>query len=407
MRRYAKYLLVFFMPCTAILHGQSVILKPRSGKVRSNNTKTLQQKQKLTPFAYIRVSADMEGTIYLDAKSHNLTSGVPQKLPIPQNTVYYFVTQDEFFETEDMRLRLREHEKGNTIEINLQLADQYAQLRLLRQRELQIEQHLRKVSQQMLRLKGGVIEATPDRGELVVESFSISRYEVSVADFKTFVELSNFEILPAFSDVVHLPNLRALRSKQKVDWRYNANGRLHQAATYDHPVVNVSWQEAMAYCNWLTDQDPVYTYRLPSLAEWEFAAAGGEYGFVYPWGDRLSTVGQYANTADRSLKEDLPAHPGANEGIEDGYAWTCPVTAFEPNGFGIYNLGGNAAEWVMDNYINPTAYLQKTKNQKAYKGGSYFVPAANCKVSNTAGADPSYRNSGIGFRLARKLKIKR
>ena len=102
----------------------------------------------------------------------------------------------------------------------------------------------------------------------------------------------------------------------------------------DHPVVHVSWNDAAAYCRWAGQ-------RLPTEAEWEYAARGGLEQARYPWGDELAPGGRWMCNIWQG------AFPTDNTRA-DGYLGTAPVDAFHPNGFGLYNIAGNVWEWCAD-----------------------------------------------------------
>jgi formylglycine-generating enzyme required for sulfatase activity len=133
--------------------------------------------------------------------------------------------------------------------------------------------------------------------------------------------------------------------------------------TDEHPVVNVSWNDAKKFCEWLGKKGDgkvrIREVRLPGEAEWEFACRAGSKGRFF-FGDDEEEVATYANVADA----DFRAKTGKNRGIKesDGYAFTAPIGMFKPNSFGLYDMHGNAWAWCEDYYGRYTK-LPKENNQ--------------------------------------------
>jgi formylglycine-generating enzyme required for sulfatase activity len=191
------------------------------------------------------------------------------------------------------------------------------------------------------------------------------------------------------------------------DWRHPEGPGSSIDGKDDHPVVQVSWDDAAAYAKWAGK-------RLPTEAEWEFAARGGLDAKRYFWGDDPVSPAR-ANTWQGHFPDENTA--------EDGYRTTCPVRAFGANGYGLFGMAGNVWEWCADRYrsdayaqfgagvaVNPagpeTSYDPRNSygESRVQRGGSFLCHDSYCaryRPSARHGCSPDSGMSHVGFRCAR------
>jgi formylglycine-generating enzyme required for sulfatase activity len=197
----------------------------------------------------------------------------------------------------------------------------------------------------------------------------------------------------------------------------------------DQPVANVGWEDVVQYLNWLSVQDglqPVYEdgpggwtpvrpvrngYRLPTDAEWEWAArfAGQTTGLYYPWGTEPRPPDRSGNYADVSAAQILPVVMNT---YDDGFAASAPVGSYEANAYAIFDLGGNVAEWVQDFYtLDLMESSQPLDDPLGPESGRlHVVRGASWRSATSADLRLAARGSGfearedVGFRIARNLQ---
>ena len=248
--------------------------------------------------------------------------------------------------------------------------------------------------------------------EVRVNPFYIDATTVTNKQFSRFVKESGYETEAerfGWSFVFHLlvPPEIARKLKHKVvgvEWWWKVPGAswkapegrgTHVRERMDHPVTHVSWHDAMAYCAWAGK-------RLPTEAEWEFAARGGLVQQKYAWGNELTPEGQHMCNIWQG------EFPHTNT-AEDGFIGTAPARAFPPNGYGLYNVAGNVWEWCWD-WFSPDYHLTASRDNPAgppsgvnrvMRGGSYLCHASYCnryRVAARTSNTPDSSTGNMGFR---------
>ncbi|MDG2484253.1 MAG: formylglycine-generating enzyme family protein [Flavobacteriaceae bacterium] len=280
-----------------------------------------------------------------------------------------------------------------------------------------------------------------------VDGFYMDETEVTNAQFSRFIQATNYittaerpvdwELIkqqlppgtPKPHDSLLLPgSLLFKKTKESVPnlydfsqwWRWTNGANWKQpegkGSTIDgkdnHPVVHVSYEDAMAYCHWAGR-------RLPTEAEWEFAARGGKRDKIYFWGDLTDKLSSYVNSWEGEFPVDNTQ--------ADGFEKSAPIKTYPPNGYGLYEISGNVWEWTSDWYSSQ--YYQYCKensitnnpkgpkeafnpnnpyiDERIIRGGSFLCNASYCasyRVSSRMATDPNTSLEHLGFRTVMDLK---
>lgn len=219
-----------------------------------------------------------------------------------------------------------------------------------------------------------------------VSSFYIGRYEVTVDQFKQFIDSTGYITDAERRGEAIIFTRKKWRTTKNINWRNNDTGGM---AVASQPVTHVSWNDATEYCKWLSETTGE-KYRLPTEAEWEFAARGGRHTRNAQYNSRASidTLAWFERNA---------------EGCSH------PVGQKMPNELGIYDMLGNAAEWVNDWYKENYYKESPGSNppgaaggiQKVYRGGSWFFDYEYIKPVARYASTPDFTGMSIGFRVAK------
>ena len=250
------------------------------------------------------------------------------------------------------------------------------------------QERLRRIAEltpEMVRIKEGCFRmgsprsetgrfAGEDRHQECVEAFSMGKHEVTFAEYDRFAK---------------------------------ATGR---ARPYDkgwgrgrRPIISVSWHDATAYARWLSGETG-RRYRLPTEAEWEYAARGGRETSRY-WGDDPSQACDYANVADRTLREEFSDSKWTMHACRDGHVHTAPVGEYRANGYGLHDILGNVSEWTCSEYDEGYGGAEQrcasgSDGLRVLRGGSWNFLPRWVRSAYRATLTPNSRNYSLGFRLA-------
>lgn len=217
------------------------------------------------------------------------------------------------------------------------------------------------------------------------------------AVFHLAVKAEKHQILNRVSNVPWWLNVRG------ADWAHPAGPLSHWTDIPDHPVTHVSYNDALAYCAWAGR-------RLPTEAEWEYAARGGLPGQRYPWGNELHN--NAPGTAAHNCNIWQGKFPARND-LDDGYLTTAPVMSFAPNGYGLYQTSGNVWEWCSDWFL-PKYYTTcltagtvedpqgpTIGRGRVMRGGSYLCHDSYCnryRLAARSSNTPDSASANLGFR---------
>jgi formylglycine-generating enzyme required for sulfatase activity len=238
--------------------------------------------------------------------------------------------------------------------------------------------------------------------------FALSRKEVSVAEFRLFVEQTGYQTdaeREGHTSVYKDAYGRNTRSS-KANWQTAFNG--HRGVP-DEPVVHVSWNDATAYVKWLAE----YTgkpYRLPTEAEFEYAMRAGS-SSTYWWGSGSPTELVENTTGDGDRSRRRRTWDLAFSKYSDGYWGPAPVGSFQANGFKLFDMAGNVQEWVEDcwhdSYVRAPsdgrAWVNRGCRRRVVRGGFWGGEPSTARSAYRAHHSPNLRGSSIGFRVARGL----
>ncbi len=242
-------------------------------------------------------------------------------------------------------------------------------------------------------------EYSETQHQVRVSTFYMSKYAVTVAEFRKFVAATGYRTDAEKGGFSTIIADNQLKKEEGVNWRDGVSGKVRPQSEENHPVLHVSWYDAVAYCNWMTAKTGK-TYRLPTEAEREYACRAGT-TTPFNTGESLTAVQSnnsgnypYNNKSKRVFREN-----------------TVSVSSFAPNAWGLYNMHGNVYEccsdWFGDKYYEECKSKGIVENPpgpetgllRVIRGGSWMNYARACRSAYRIGFIPDYGNSLVGFRL--------
>ncbi len=244
------------------------------------------------------------------------------------------------------------------------------------------------------------VDEYPPHPVRITRPFRLARCEVTRGNFQAYVKATGYRT-EAESDAKGGWGWSAEQKKFVQEPRFNwRNSGFPQGD--DHPVLNVSWNDAHSFCDWLSRQNNE-TYRLPTEAEWEYANRAGM-ETRYQSGDDPESLALIANVADATARKTHPNWPTIH--ADDGFTYTSPVASLKPNPFGICDLHGNVWEWCADFY--DVSYYKNSPTDdptgpsagalRVSRGGAWSRTAVNCRSAVRRKCEPDLRHVNIGFR---------
>ncbi len=240
-----------------------------------------------------------------------------------------------------------------------------------------------------------------------VKPFAIGRTEVTVAQWRQFARASGY--LTEAERNLYEPGCFTW-APEPVEWAWRA-GRSWREPGWsqkdNEPVVCISWTDAQAYVRWLDQHSGIKGWRLPTEAEWEYAARAGSTTRRH-WGDDPDYC-EYANGTDRTLGPNGRAWTQIHA-CKDGHWYAAPVGRYRPNAWGLHDMMGNVWEWVQDCYLpyagapsDGSAHETNGCRGRVVRGGAWDDPPAVLRSAERFWLGAGNRNNNIGLRLARTL----
>jgi len=250
---------------------------------------------------------------------------------------------------------------------------------------------------EMIQVEGGSFQMGSENGRdnekpvhtVTLSTFEMGKYPVTVEQFQAFIQDTGYQTDADKKGGINIWTGSDVQKKAGVNWTCDVKGNPRPVEEYQHPVIHVSWNDAQVFCEWISKKTRK-SYTLPTEAQWEFAARGGNQsnGYKYAGSNDLDEVGWYRKNSGNK---------------------THPVGQLRPNELGIYDMSGNVWEWCQDWYGDYSAGPLKdplgpeSGQGRVGRGGGWGDSASGCRVADRSNAAPSRRFNYLGFRLSRPV----
>jgi formylglycine-generating enzyme required for sulfatase activity len=245
----------------------------------------------------------------------------------------------------------------------------------------------------------------------LTQSFCLASHLVTLGQFRRFVEASGYRTEAERDGRGGWGFNRRTRrldgTKPRYTWREPGFEQTEQ-----HPVVNVTWNDALQFCQWLSGKEQRH-YSLPTEAQWEYVCRAGT-RTRYWFGDDEAGLQEVGNVADETLAEALAAEEHRHRVFapwRDGHAFTSPVGSFRANPWGLYDMHGNVWQWCRDAYEphllgvlkDPCPSSVAPDASRVVRGGSWYARPSHARAACRGRFPSSYRHNAVGFRIALRL----
>ena len=248
----------------------------------------------------------------------------------------------------------------------------------------------------------------PRHAVTLSRGFALSRAEITVAQFRAFVDATGYvaSASQAGRSTIYDERTGSMAERAGVGWEDDHGGK---RATGNLPVVHVSWNDAKAYADWLS-RETGKSYRLPSEAEFEYALRAGR-ASRYPWGDGNPARALANLTGDKDRSATSRSWSKAFPDYDDGHWGPAPVRSYEPNAYGVHDLDGNVSEWVEDCWHDGfqrapddgSPWVNPGCARRVVRGGSWASAPDQARSAFRVSAAPNSTNARLGFRVVREL----